>query len=220
MTVTKSPLTTAIKTVIALACASTAIQASTNAFVVPSFRGAPGSAVAGWENFTVAVGAPGNSPDLPGSTATTARLIQNQADAFITGTGNIYNQPSASSFTVSYAAGVPLGLVVFQARTVGTELDYSSIALTYSGGTLTTPQVELSRAPFVGQGPGAIVSSEWTWNLTGLNASALSINFIASGPSVSFDSATLDVQTTPEPGAWALLLAGLAAGCFHFRRRV
>ncbi len=206
-------------TILALALSAGTTLAGTNAFVVPSFRNSSGSVVAGWDKFTVAVGAPGNAPDLAGSSATSARFFQNQADAFITGTGNIYNQPSASSFTVSYSAGAPIGLVVLQTRTIGTELDYSSVTLSYSGGTLSAPRVELDRTDFVGQGPGANVSSEWTWNLTGLPASDLTINFLAAGPSVSFDSATLDVQTTPEPGTWALLVTGLIAGGVLLRRR-
>lgn len=193
-------------------------QANTNAFYVPSFRGEAGSAVAGWDFFTVGYGTPGNAPDLAGSTATSARLAQLNPDAFVTGSGNIYNQPSVSSFTISYTASAALSFVVLQTRTIGTELDYSSVSLSYAGGTLAGVRTELARDPFVGQGPGAIVSSAWTWDLSGVKTSDLTISFKGDGPSVSFDSATLDVRTTPEPGTWALLLVGLAAGGFFWRR--
>lgn len=102
--------------------------------------------------------------------------------------------------------------MVVQARTIGTELNYSSVSLSYTGGNLAGIRTELDRAPFVGQGSGAIVSSAWTWDLDGLNISEFTISFQADGPSLSFDSATLDVKTIPEPGAWALLLIGLSAG--------
>lgn len=180
----------------------------TNAFYVPSFRGEPGSAAAGWDFFTVGFGLPGNAPDLVGSTATTARLAQLDPAGFVTGSGNIYNQPNASSFVINYTAGAAIDLVVLQTRTLGTELDYSSVSLSYPGGIVPGIRAELDRAPFVGQGPGAIVSSAWTFNLSGLNASDISIAFKADGPSLSFDSATLDVKTVPEPGTWALLATG------------
>ncbi len=193
-------------------------HANTNAFYVPSFRGEAGSTAAGWDFFTVGVGAPGNAPDLAGSTATTARLTQLQADAFVVGSGNIYNQPSVSSFVINYTAGARIDTVILQTRTVGAELDYSSVALTYAGGSLAGTRTELDRAPFVGQGPGSIVSSAWTWNLSGVDTSDLTISFKADGPSLSFDSATLDVKTLPEPGTWALLILGLAAGGLALRR--
>ena len=47
----------------------------------------------------------------------------------------------------------------------------------------------------------------------------VTITLAAAGPSVSFDSATLDVRTIPEPGTWALLLCGLAGGGLLLRQR-
>ena len=195
--------------------------AATNGFYVPSFRGTPGSSVAGWDQFTVGVGAPGNRPDLAGSTATPARLTQFDPAGFVTGGGNIYNQPNASVFSVTYNVGTPVDQVVFQTRSVGAELDYSSVQLSYAGGAapLLGIRTELERGPFVGQGPGAIVSSAWTWSLAGLGASDLTISFRAAEPSLSFDSATLDVKTVPEPGTWALLVTGMAVGWGLSRRR-
>ena len=206
-------------TVATSAVAALAVQGATNGFYVPTFRGEAGSADAGWDRFTVGVGAPGNTPDLLGSTATGARLTQLEPQAFVTGSGNIYNQDGISSFSINYTAGASISAVVFQARAIGTELDYSSVRLNYAGGNLVGAYAELERAPFVGQGPGAIVSSAWTWDLSGLNASEFTITLAAAGPSVSFDSATLDVRTIPEPGTWALLLCGLAGGGLLLRQR-
>jgi len=206
-------------TVAGILSASWAVQGNTNAFYVPSFRGEPGATAAGWDFFTVGFGAPGNAPDLSGSTATTARLTQLDPAAFVTGGGNIYNQPNVASFVINYSAGATIDRVVLQARTVGAELDYSSVALSYTGGSLAGSYVELARGPFVGQGPGAIVSSAWTWDLSGLGATDFTIAFKAAEPSLSFDSATLDVKTVPEPGTVALMISGLTAGGFLLRRR-
>jgi hypothetical protein len=197
-------------------------QAGTNGFVVPFFRGQPGSAVAGWERFTVATdNGVGNSPDLPGSNAS-ARLIQHDPNAFVTSTGNIYNMAGKSSFDVNLSSLAPVGLVVFQARTFGNELDYGSVKLTFGSTELTASRSELDRQQ-VGDpgtpGSGAFVSSKWEWNLAGQDVSDFKITFGAAADSVSFDSATLDVSVVPEPAPVALLVAGLSGLLFVRSRR-
>lgn len=205
----------------ALAVAQLA-PAATNGFVVPDFRGQVDTAYAGWEIFTVATdNGVGNAPDLPGSTAAGARLIQLDPNAIVTGGGNIYNMPAISVFEVRYTAAAPLQTVVFQARTVGTEIDYPNLRLAYDLGageqTLTTSRTETDR---VFAGLGDAVSSLWTWDLgTTPGITAFTIKFEAAGSSLSFDSATLDVQSVPEPGPALLLGTGLLAlGLRRWRR--
>ena len=200
--------------VAAFTSALTPARAGTNGFVVPIFRGQPGTAVAGWERFTVATdNGTGNSPDLPGSNAA-AKLLQRDANAFVTSTGNIYNMAGKSSFEVSYSSLAPIGLVVFQTRSFGTELDYGSMRLTFGAAELTANRTELDRV-LVGEpgtpGSGAFVASKWEWDLTGQNAAGFKLTFGAAADSLSFDSATLDVTTVPEPGTLALLAVGLGA---------
>ncbi|HMO67013.1 MAG TPA: PEP-CTERM sorting domain-containing protein [Verrucomicrobiota bacterium] len=197
----------------ALACAPFA-RAATNGFVVPAFRGQPDTAFAGWEIFTVATNnGVGNLPDLPGSSAAGARLLQLDPNAVVTGGGNIYDMPAISVFEVRYAAAAPLQTVVFQARTVGFEIDYDHVRLTYDLGggeqALFTPRTETDR---VFAGLGDAVSSLWTWDLTGTpGVTDITIKFAASASSLSLDSATIDVQGVPEPGPALLLGAGLLA---------
>jgi hypothetical protein len=179
---------------VATVVAPTELLAGTNGFLVPSFRGLTNSEAGYWETFTVPVGAPGNLPDKPGAT-TGAVLTQSDTNAFLTGSGNIYNLASFSSFTVGDSTPFTLGTVVLQARTLGAELNYGSVLLNYtneSGAHALAPlsRVELDRAAIPGLGNG--VSSLWQWNLSGLNVSNYFLSFNAAGPSLSFDSMTLD----------------------------
>jgi len=196
-------------------------RAGTNGFYIPTFRGGPGTTSSLWETFTVPTGAPGNRPNA--GTDLSPVLSQWAQGALITGTGNIYNMTEAGMFTISYSSPIsPLGLVVLQMRTFGTELDYNSVRLSYDGGVLLTTRTETDRVR-VGQpgtpGSGVFVSSAWQWDLSGRNISQYSISFNAAEHSLSFDSALLDVQAVPEPGTLALMAIGAGFLVVGLRRR-
>ena len=167
-------------------------RAGTNGFIAPAFRGSANSEFGYWETFTTPAGVPGNLPDQPGAT-TDAVLTQTNTNAFLTGSGNIYNLASASSFTLADATPFTLGTVVLQIRTIGSELDYNSVSLIYSNGSGAHSLAplfcyELNRA----LSQGYSVSSLWQWNLAGLGVTNYAIVFNASGSSLSFDSLMLD----------------------------
>jgi hypothetical protein len=171
-----------------------AARAGTNGFFVPFFRASADSQAGYWETFTVPAGAPGNRPDKPGA-STGAVLTQRQTNAFLTGSGNLYNVSGLSSFTVTDGTPFTLGTVVLQTRTLGAELDYGSVLLNYTndaGAHSLAPlsRVELDRGSVPGL--GATVSSLWQWDLRGLNLDTYSVSFNAADPSLSFDSMTLD----------------------------
>jgi hypothetical protein len=183
---------------LALVIPSSSLLAGTNGFVVPTFRGSPNSEFGYWEKFTVPFGAPGNLPDQSGATSG-AVLTQLNTNAFLTGSGNIYNL-STSSFALADSAAFTLGTVILQTRTIGTELDYASISLVYSNDSgehvLPPPfHYELDRTA----GQGVNVSSLWQWDLTGLDVVNYTIVFHAAGESLSFDSLTLDVANQFAP---------------------
>jgi hypothetical protein len=166
-------------------------HAGTNNFSVPFFRGSPNSELGFWENFTTASGGE-NSPDRPGSTSG-AVLIQSNTNAILTSTFNIYNPADLSEFTLRDGTPFVLGTVVLQARTLGAELDYGAVALTYtneSGSHSLPPAYRLERDR--GTTLGASLSLLWQWDLTGLGVTNYSVSFKAIGPSLSFDSVTLD----------------------------
>ena len=206
---------------VAAMAAPVKLSAATNGFVVPAFRGAANSQSGYWEVFTVPYGSPGNLPDQPGAT-TTAVLTQTDPNAFLTGSGNIYNL-STSSFTLTNSTPFTLGTVVLQARTVGSELDYNSVMLTYTDGNGTHSlaplfRYELNRTA----GQGYNVSSLWQWDLTGRGVSSYSLVFNASGSSTSFDSLTLDTAAqfsaafTQQPFAMQAAPATLARWNYAF----
>ncbi len=178
-----------------------AAQAGTQGFIVPEFRGRAGSQTGTWEIFTQAAGAPGNVADQPGVT-TDAILTQLDAGAFLTGSGNIYNMEGTSRFEVTDTTAQPVGTVVLQVRTVGTELDYGTVRLVYTRAGETREvrplfRQELSRT----QGQGFNVSSLWQWNLAGLGVETYVIRFEAAGHSLSLDSVSLDSAEQFSPAA-------------------
>jgi hypothetical protein len=199
-------------------------------FLVPAFRGSPDSESALWKTFTDAEGLPGNAPNsvAPGGIVLADALVTQDVPgiAFLTGGGNIYSFSGATQFTLSdattYTAG--LGLVVFQTETLGTELDYAGVALTYNLGggpvSLTSSRTETFRTPLGGFG-GSSVGSLWQWDLSGLGVNSFTINFDAAGSSLSLDAVALDTVATPvpEPATTGLVTAGVLGGLAWLRRR-
>lgn len=193
-----------------LLVAAGAAEAATNGFFAPAWRGTANSEAGYWEQFSVAVGVPGNLADRPGAT-TGAVLTQTDPLGFLTGSLNIYNLDGTSRFTLTDSTPFTLGTVLLQTRTIGAELDYNSIAFTYTDGNGThtlTPLFRYESDRGSVPGLGATVSSAWQWDLTGLGVTDYTISFAAAGPSLSFDSLTLDTaavfSVVPEPATAAL----------------
>lgn len=203
------------------------LHAGTNNFVVPEFRGTADSEAGYWETFSVAFGAPGNLADKVGDTTSAVLTQTGSAASFITGSGNIYDfSEGIQAFQLTDSTSFTLGTVVLQTRTLGSELNYSSVTLTYTdaGGVHSlAPEshLEVDRGTTL----GASVSSLFQWNLVGLAVNEYSISFNGGGPSVSFDAMTLDtwnqhMLVVPEPSTYALLgLGGLMLGWRTLRKR-
>lgn len=201
-------------------CGALAAHADISTFTTPSFRGQPGTQSAYWETFTNAY----NGANLPngisvgGLSLANATLTQTaDPSAFLTGTANIYDFANPTGFQLSYSGGLEAGQVVFQTRTAGSEIDYSSVALTYDLGSGPT-SLSATRIPLEDLLGG--VTSEWIWDLSGVGVNNFTIGFNASAASMSFDSAMLDVAPVPEPGSVALFgLAGAGLIGMRLARR-
>lgn len=202
------------------------------AFYVHAFRGQSGTESALWTAFTDAEGLPGNAPNsvaFGGVVLADAVVTQDVPGiAFVTGGGNIYSFAGATSFTLTDSTSYPAGIgpVVFQAETLGMEIDHSSVLLSFDLGSgptsLAWSHTELFRGALGGFG-GSDVVSKWEWDLTGLGVNGYSIGFVASGSSLSLDALALDTAANtavvvPEPTQTGLAAAGLVCGIVVLRR--
>ncbi len=204
------------------------------AFVVPNSatspfedwsRNAADSSYAEWNTFTVPVGAPGNAPDVGSFGPSGANLVQNATSAFLTSSGNIYSFAEPTDFDITlpnYGYGTGYSTrVVAQVATLGSPLLQSSLSLSYFDGS-QTQLAPLTSATVVST-PGQGTNDEWmiVWDVPSYNPLSFSLEFKASGSSMSFDRLAVDTfaQAVPEPEAIALAILGVCGLCFAVWRR-
>jgi len=166
-------------------------------FLTPSNRGSVGTEFSEWDSFASAYLDP-NSPDVAAA-ASSPTLAQTLTDtAFLTGGMNIYSFSAATGYEISNDTSITigtLGSVTLQLDTLGTLLDYSSIQLVYSGGTLA-PTNLISESRLISGGYGGITNRVAVqWDLSGLNVSNYTITYQALGSSNSMNIAELDTAT-------------------------
>lgn len=178
----------------------------------------PLSTYAEWDVFTSTTGP--NAPDVGAFVGGTLPPAASDFDvfdtggvSFITGGGNIYSFGGVVSPQIEFG-GFDLGAgyvttVLLQVRTLGTEIDQSTLLL--NGSIAATSATELDRVALGGFG-GFQVDTLFEFNLSG-NLDSYVINFDALGSSLSLDRVAIDTFTVvPAPGAAALLgMGGLVA---------
>ncbi len=189
-----------------------------------------------WDNFNLGGTYPGPlAPDAasfhPG--LPNASLIETTGLGFPTGGGNIYSPSAPLAFTVtlpnygfSVSPGGPWTTTIFvQTRTLGSEVDYPNLNLTWIDGggshTLNTSNAFLSneteRVALGGFG-GFSVTHIWGFNVPN-NPAQFTLAFAAASSSMSFDQLRVDTLTSPVPEPSAMLLAGAAMTIGWWRRK-
>ncbi len=176
-----------------------------------------------WNVFTTTAGA--NAPDAGLSNPNGApTLTENSGGSFLTGSGNLYSPAAVLDIDVvipDEAAAGQVTTVILQTRTLGSEIDYSSINI---GDIGYVDYAELLREAF--PGPGGEAVERWFKFHLPYSASSFTIAFNADGSSMSLDRVTVDTITStsyvPEPNPVpepAALVLALAAAAVVVRRR-
>lgn len=158
------------------------------------------------------------TPDEGNIGTNTAALITNNAGAFLTGGGaggNIYSFGDTPDFTVvvgtDYAAPSDFVTVALQLKILGTDLDSSSVKLGGAAWDSTqTLYSGLAGGPFGGQEKEYL----FVWDHVAADV-AYSLDFLATGSSMSLDEVSVDIGVSAVPlpaAAWMFLsaLSGLA----------
>lgn len=177
-----------------IAIAVLALHTKTNAaeFAVPDWADNTNARFSQWLNFTSARGEPGNRPDVEGSNAG-GLLTQSVPGAIVTGSGNIYNPAAPSVFLLTHESDFSYQTVVLQTKIIG-DMDTENVALEYEkdGQTesLASPAIEIDRES---GGFGDTIIYQWTWDLSDLSLTRISIRFGAAGTHASLSSVRLDI---------------------------
>ena len=183
---------------------------------VPTWRGEVGSSYYGWETFTQAYNAPNmNESGTPGG------MLFNFAEgAFITSTGNIYNQSGGLNVHVyGYSA---LEQAVLNISTQGSEFDYAAVFLWVGDGVdgmmFSADDWAINYYEPI-EGLGAIVNASFTWDTSSYEGAITEWAFMFNGtsPHNVLDAVSVDVFTGAVPGAGALFAFGFCG--LRSRRR-
>ena len=187
-----------------------------------------------WNLFT-SPGGP-NDPDVAevnpnagvGPNLSKANVYDTSGASFVTGGGNIYSPTALLALDAdvpSYGLGGAYGTeVLLQLRTLGSEIAYDAVRLTYAGDGGTehtinaTSRRELERVQLGGFG-GAQVDTLFVFDVP-FSPASFKIEFDAAESSVSLDRVAIDTFTSlvPEPGM-ASVLGVAAAGLLGRPRR-
>ena len=185
-------------------------------------RGDAGTLYAEWDNFTGGTaGVPFSS--VYGSSGTSAATFTWNPGTFAASTGNLYSFSAAEIFDIDITPAAALAgpvSVALQLETWGTELDYTSLLLNGvapSSGSITYSDPDYSSS----MGPVELNQYVAVWTLPSAPAS-FHFDLQSSEPHLSFAQAAVDIAAPiPEPGEWAMLLAGLSLiGAIVRRRRL
>jgi hypothetical protein len=183
-------------------------------------RGDTGTAYAEWDNFV------GGMPGTPYSSVYDSSGVSSATFTWNAGTfgatsGNLYSFTGSQIYDIDVAPAIAFNgplTVALQFETWGTAMDYGSIQLngiapTSAGVIYTDPNFSSS------MGPVELNHYLAVWSLNAA-PTGFHIDMQSIGPHQSFTQVALDIAApVPEPGEWAMLLAGLGLMGTIVRRR-
>jgi hypothetical protein len=184
-------------------------------------RGDAGTSYAEWDNFVGGVAGTPYSTVYDSAGVSSSTFTWN-AGTFAASSGNLYSFSGAEVFdidiTPSTAFNGPV-TVALQFEAWGTAMDYNSIQLNGiapSSGLITYTDPDFSSS----MGPVELNQYLAVWNLSP-TPSSFHIDLESTGPHQSFAQVAVDIAVSPvpEPGEWAMLLAGLGLMGTIVRRR-
>lgn len=182
----------------------------------PAWRGDAGSSYYGWESFSEAVGGPNMS-----DSGTPGGMLFNFAEgAFITSTGNIYNQAGGLNIHVYGYSEVEQAVLNISSQ--GSEFDYASVSLWVSDGTdgmmFSADNWSMNYYEPV-EGMGAITNTSYTWDISTYDGEITEWAFFFQGTEAHnvLDAVTVDVFAGNVPAPSALVALSLLG--FRIRRR-
>ncbi len=183
-------------------------------------RGAGNSIYAEWDTF-VDASYPGirtAAPDV-GSYNVTDPFVGWNTGTFVAGSGNLYSFSVTQQFSFNLANSTLSGPIraALQTEGWGTAIDAATMLLngvapTVSTVTFTDPAYDSSF------GPVTLTQSLFYWDLPSA-PSNYAFTFASVGHSLSLAQVAVDIAPVPEPGEWAMMLAGLGIISAFVRRR-
>ena len=183
-------------------------------------RGDAGTSYAEWDNFL------GGAPGMPystvyGSSGVNSSTLTWNVGTFATNSGNLYSFSGTELFgidvTPSTAFSGPV-TVALQFETWGSAMDYSTINL--NGAAPTRGDVTYTDPSFSSSmGPVELNQYLAVWTLP-TAPTTFHLDLQSTGPHLTLAQVAVDIAApVPEPGEWAMLLAGLGLMGAIVRRR-
>jgi hypothetical protein len=176
--------------------------------IEPNWRGEAGSLYYGWETFTEPYNAPNmNEEGTPGG-----MLFNFAAGAFLTSSGNIYNQAGGLDIHVYGYSDVQNAVLNLASQ--GSEFDYENVSLWVSDGIdgmmFSADSWSMNYYQPV-EGMGAITNTSYEWNISSYEGTITEWAFFFQGNEAHnvLDAVTVDIYTGAVPSAGGLVAFGL-----------
>ena len=171
------------------------IPPTTEAFTPPEWADQENAHYAEWRHFSEGFGRSGNLPDIPDSNLA-GTLFQHLPGGIVTGSGNIYNPAAASEFSLQHSSAESIEGISLQTEIIG-DIAPASVVLEYMmHGETQSVVADGGETSRVQGGFGDSVTNQWTWDLSDLNITNVTLRWKATSSHSSLVSVRLDTLTS------------------------